>query len=44
MFDPGEDGNGFRRAHGLDGKFVITYAGALGMANDIQKLAELLAS
>lgn len=34
-FDPAADGSAIRQEFGLDGKFVITYAGALGMANDI---------
>ncbi len=35
MFDPEARGEEVRRAWGLEGKFVATYAGALGMANDI---------
>jgi glycosyltransferase involved in cell wall biosynthesis len=35
MFIPEHRGNGFRKEYGLNGKFVVTYAGALGMANDI---------
>jgi glycosyltransferase involved in cell wall biosynthesis len=35
MFDPADDGAGFRRAHGLEGKFVALYAGAHGMSNDL---------
>jgi glycosyltransferase involved in cell wall biosynthesis len=35
MFMPAKKGNGFRQAFNLEGKFVATYAGALGMANDI---------
>lgn len=35
MFDPEADGVSIRREFGLDDKFVITYAGALGPANDI---------
>jgi lipopolysaccharide/colanic/teichoic acid biosynthesis glycosyltransferase len=35
MFDPDERGAAFRNQNGLEGKFVVTYAGALGMANDI---------
>ena len=38
MFNPEERGNGFRKRYQLDGKFVATYAGALGMANDIQTI------
>ena len=35
MFDPDDQGTGFRQAHGLEGKFVVTYAGAHGMSNDL---------
>ena len=35
MFDPSAKGVRFRREWNLDGKFVVTYAGALGLANDI---------
>lgn len=45
LFDPLDKGLGFRKEYGLEGKFVITYAGALGMANDIDvlvKAADLL--
>ncbi|MFH1027771.1 MAG: glycosyltransferase family 4 protein, partial [Pseudomonadota bacterium] len=35
MFYPEEQGKHIRQSMGLDGKFVVTYAGALGMANDI---------
>ena len=35
MFDPQADGVELRRELGLEGRFVVTYAGALGMANDI---------
>lgn len=38
MFHPEADGRGFRDALALDGKFVVTYAGALGMANDIETI------
>jgi glycosyltransferase involved in cell wall biosynthesis len=38
MFDPAERGLAFRRQHGLERSFVVTYAGALGMANDIDVL------
>ena len=34
-FDPGEEGLEFRQRWQLDGKFVVTYAGALGLANDL---------
>jgi glycosyltransferase involved in cell wall biosynthesis len=38
MFDPDGRGDEFRTNHGLDGKFVITYAGAIGIPNDIDCL------
>jgi glycosyltransferase involved in cell wall biosynthesis len=40
MFDPTENGNGLRRKLGLDGKFVVVYAGAIGPANDLGVLLE----
>jgi len=35
MFDPHAEGSGVRREFNLNSKFVVTYAGALGPANDI---------
>lgn len=35
MFDPEADGAAFRARFGLDDHFVVTYAGALGAANDL---------
>lgn len=35
MFDPFASGEAFRKAHGLEGKFVALYAGAHGMSNDL---------
>jgi glycosyltransferase involved in cell wall biosynthesis len=35
MFNPGVDGSSIREKLGLDGKFVVLYAGAMGPANDI---------
>ncbi|MFO7899332.1 MAG: glycosyltransferase family 4 protein [Planctomycetota bacterium] len=35
MFEPGASGEGIREEFGLGEKFVVTYAGALGPANDI---------
>lgn len=35
MFDPQAKGERIRQQWKLDGQFVVTYAGALGMANDI---------
>jgi glycosyltransferase involved in cell wall biosynthesis len=47
MFEPADDGADFRRAHGLEGKFIALYAGAHGMSNDLDVLlnaANLLAN
>ncbi|MGD0624819.1 MAG: sugar transferase [Thermodesulfobacteriota bacterium] len=38
MFQPEARGEQFRREWNLDGKFVVTYAGALGLANDIPSI------
>ena len=38
MFDPQARGEQIRRQLGLDGKFVVTYAGALGLANNIETI------
>jgi glycosyltransferase involved in cell wall biosynthesis len=38
MFDPLDCGDSVRREFNLSGKFVVTYTGALGMANDIDTL------
>jgi glycosyltransferase involved in cell wall biosynthesis len=35
MFDPALDGAPFRQKNGLEGKFVVLYAGAHGMSNDL---------
>ena len=35
MFDPGADGKAFRSLHGLEGRFVVLYAGAHGLSNDL---------
>ncbi|HEV2914542.1 MAG TPA: glycosyltransferase family 4 protein [Pyrinomonadaceae bacterium] len=45
MFDPHAKGERARKELGLNGQFVVTYAGALGLANDIPiilRAAELL--
>lgn len=36
MFDPAADGRAFRQANRLEGKFVVLYAGAHGMSNDLE--------
>lgn len=40
MFDPRADGGPERREIGVEGRFVVTNAGALGMANDIDTILE----
>jgi glycosyltransferase involved in cell wall biosynthesis len=45
MFDPQEDGRPFRIKHGLQDKYVVLYAGAHGLSNDLSvvlKAAEIL--
>lgn len=39
-FDPAEVGERFRKQHQLDGRFVVVYAGALGLANDISTVVD----
>lgn len=36
MFDPNADGQDIRQRFDLNGKYVVTYAGALGKANDLE--------
>lgn len=38
MFDPQADGHTIRQELALSDKFVVTYAGALGLANDIETI------
>jgi glycosyltransferase involved in cell wall biosynthesis len=40
MFDPAERGTAYRKANGLDDKFVVMYAGAHGMSNDLETVLE----
>lgn len=40
MFDPAQDGHIFRQNHGLVDKFVVLYAGAHGISNDLQVILE----
>jgi glycosyltransferase involved in cell wall biosynthesis len=35
MFDPYASGIAFRQEHGLEGRFVVLYAGAHGLSNDL---------
>lgn len=43
MFDPGLDGEPFRAQHNLQGKFIVLYAGAHGMSNDLDVLLDAAA-
>ncbi|MEW6125934.1 MAG: glycosyltransferase family 4 protein [Acidobacteriota bacterium] len=43
MFDPKTDGREIRSQFGLDGKFVIVYAGAISLANDVGLLLDAAA-
>lgn len=40
MFHPEDLGYQFRQTHGLEGKFVVLYAGAHGMSNDLGVVLE----
>ncbi|MCX6053343.1 MAG: glycosyltransferase family 4 protein [Chloroflexi bacterium] len=40
MFCPDEKGAGFRAKHALEGKFVVLYAGAHGISNDLPVVLE----
>ena len=40
MFDPGNDGLAFRSANHLEDKFVVLYAGAHGLSNDLGVVLE----
>lgn len=40
MFNPQADGKTFRDRHNLNGRFVVLYAGAHGMSNDLQVLLQ----
>lgn len=43
MFDPSNDGRGFRSANGLGNEFVVLYAGAHGMSNDLNVVLDAAA-
>lgn len=43
MFNPSEDGAGFRQDHGLGDSFLLLYAGAHGMSNDLGVAVEAAA-
>lgn len=40
MFDPFENGAGYRQQHDLAGRYVVMYAGAHGMSNDLGVVLE----
>lgn len=40
MFNPNVDGAAFRQSHELNGKFVVLYAGAHGLSNDLGTVLE----
>ncbi len=40
MFNPDSKGKSFRHEHNLDNKFVVLYAGAHGMSNDLNVVLE----
>jgi glycosyltransferase involved in cell wall biosynthesis len=40
MFDPKADGADFRRMNDLEGRYIVLYAGAHGMANDLEVVLE----
>lgn len=40
MFDPALDGAVFRQQHHLEGKFIVLYAGAHGLSNDLGVMIE----
>ena len=44
LFRPGVRDDGFRTEHGLDGKFVAVYSGAMGVANGVHQLADAAAA
>ena len=43
MFDPDADGHALRQAHVLEDKFVVLYAGAHGMSNDLDVVLDAAA-
>ncbi len=40
MFQPENDGSGFRQEHQIEGKYIALYAGAHGMSNDLGVVLE----
>jgi glycosyltransferase involved in cell wall biosynthesis len=43
MFDPRGRGESFRQAHGLEERFVVLYAGAHGLSNDLEVVLQAAA-
>ncbi len=43
MFNPADDGADFRARHGLGGRFVVLYAGAHGLSNDLDVVLDAAA-
>jgi glycosyltransferase involved in cell wall biosynthesis len=43
MFNPEDDGAAFRQAHGLEDQFVVLYAGAHGLSNDLDVVLDAAA-
>jgi len=43
MFDPQDDGAAFRQAHDLENQFVVLYAGAHGLSNDLDVVLDAAA-
>ncbi len=43
MFDPADDGAAFRQAQGLEDQFVVLYAGAHGLSNDLNVVLDAAA-
>lgn len=44
LFRPGVRDERFRTKHGLEGKFVAVYSGAMGVANGVHQLADVAAA
>ncbi|MCC6148061.1 MAG: glycosyltransferase family 4 protein [Anaerolineaceae bacterium] len=40
MFDPQQDGSNFRQQHNLINKFIVMYAGAHGISNDLETVLD----
>jgi glycosyltransferase involved in cell wall biosynthesis len=44
LFRPDKRDDDFRKSHGLDGRFVAVYAGAMGASNGVDQLADAAAA